>query len=167
MAIIPANEKVFMVSNGTNTTYGGSAALQAMNQWYTMQDISDSVGAVVLPYKVYTALLTQTGTNAPVATVLENTLGGDIIWSYSGTGSYLGTLAGAFTSQKTFFYVYGEATYNNGPNIYNQKIRDINIINNGLIGLNQTELTFTNGVFSSAGNTNSFSNIPIEIRVYN
>jgi len=163
MAIIPIDEKVFMVSNGTNTTYGGSAALQAMNQWYTMEDVTNTVR----PYKVYTALLTQTGTNAPVATVLENTLGGDIIWSYSGTGSYLGTLAGAFTSQKTFFYVYGEAAYNNGPNIYTQKIRDINIINDGLIGLNQTELIFTNGVFSSAGNTNSFSNIPIEIRVYN
>jgi hypothetical protein len=118
-------------------------------------------------YKVYTALLTQTGTNAPVATVLQNTLGDDIIWSYSGTGSYLGTLAGAFTSQKTFFYVYGEATYNNGPNIYTQKIRDINIINDGLIGLNQTQLIFTNGVFSSAGSTNTFFNIPIEIRVYN
>jgi hypothetical protein len=51
MAIIPSDEKVFMVSNGTNTTYGGSAALQAMNQWYTMQDIIDSVGSVTL-YKV-------------------------------------------------------------------------------------------------------------------
>ena len=27
------------------------------------------------PYKVYTALLTQSSTDAPVATVLENTLG--------------------------------------------------------------------------------------------
>lgn len=44
MAIIPVNEKVFMVSNNTNTTYGGSAALQAMNQWYTMQDVIDTVG---------------------------------------------------------------------------------------------------------------------------
>ena len=60
MAIIPGDEKVFMVSNGTNTTYGGSAALQAMNQWYTMEDISDSV-VVTAPYKVFTALLTQSG----------------------------------------------------------------------------------------------------------
>ena len=44
MAIIPADEKVFMVSNGTKTIYGGSAALQAMQQWYTMQDVADSVG---------------------------------------------------------------------------------------------------------------------------
>jgi hypothetical protein len=44
MAIIPADQKVFMVSNSTNTVYSGSAALKAMNEWYTMQDVSDSVG---------------------------------------------------------------------------------------------------------------------------
>jgi hypothetical protein len=44
MAIIPAAEKVFMVSNSTNTTYSGSAALKAMQQWYTMQDVIDTVG---------------------------------------------------------------------------------------------------------------------------
>ena len=43
MAIIPAEEKVFMVSNSTNTTYSGSAALKAMQQWYTMQDVVDTV----------------------------------------------------------------------------------------------------------------------------
>ena len=43
MAIIATNEKVFMVSNSTNTTYSGSAALKAMNQWYTMQDVIDTV----------------------------------------------------------------------------------------------------------------------------
>ena len=44
MAIIPAEEKVFMVSNSTNTIYSGSASLKAMQQWYTMQDVIDSVG---------------------------------------------------------------------------------------------------------------------------
>lgn len=53
------------------------------------------------PYKVYTALLSQSGTNAPVATVLENTLGGTVIWSYVSTGRYNGTLSDAFTSNKT------------------------------------------------------------------
>ena len=53
------------------------------------------------PYKVYTALLTQTGTDAPVAIVLENTLGGDVVWSYGEVGLYLGTLPGAFTLDKT------------------------------------------------------------------
>lgn len=47
--------------------------------------------------KVYVALLTQTGTDAPVATVLQNTLGGTVVWSRNGTGEYYGTLLGAFT----------------------------------------------------------------------
>jgi len=51
--------------------------------------------------KVYRALLTQTGTNAPVATVLENTLGGVPVWSYTNVGSYRLTLAGAFPTTKT------------------------------------------------------------------
>jgi hypothetical protein len=54
--------------------------------------------------KVYTALLTQTGTNAPVATVLENTIG-NIVWSYDSAGTYFGTLSGAFTANKTWFNV--------------------------------------------------------------
>ena len=44
MAIIQSDEKVFMVSNGTNTTYSGSTSLKAMQQWYTMQDVLDTVG---------------------------------------------------------------------------------------------------------------------------
>jgi len=51
--------------------------------------------------KTYRANLTQTSTNAPVATVLENTLG-DIVWSYDGVGAYTATLTGAFTANKTF-----------------------------------------------------------------
>lgn len=39
-------------------------------------------------YKVYTALLTQSGTDAPVATVLENTLGVNISYQYNSTGNY-------------------------------------------------------------------------------
>lgn len=55
------------------------------------------------PYKVYTALLTQASTAAPVATVLENTLSAAIVWARTGAGAYTGTLTGAFTSAKTAF----------------------------------------------------------------
>jgi hypothetical protein len=48
--------------------------------------------------KIYVAYLTQTGTNAPVATVIKNTLGGTVVWARSSTGSYTGTLAGAFVA---------------------------------------------------------------------
>ena len=54
------------------------------------------------PYKVYTALLTQSGTDAPVATVLENTLRGEVVWSYTGVGAYIGTLINAFPENKYF-----------------------------------------------------------------
>jgi hypothetical protein len=57
--------------------------------------------------KKYVALLTQTGTSAPTATVLENTLGGTLVWSYDGVGSYIGTLTGAFTSNKTAVLISG------------------------------------------------------------
>lgn len=52
--------------------------------------------------KVYRALLTQSGTDAPVATVLENSLGAPIVWAYTTAGRYTGTLADAFTVNKTF-----------------------------------------------------------------
>ena len=52
--------------------------------------------------KMYTALLTQSGTDAPVATVLQNTLGGTVEWGRTGEGVYKATLEGAFTENKTF-----------------------------------------------------------------
>jgi hypothetical protein len=68
-----------------------------------------SIGSIVnlvenggRPYKSYTALLTQSGTSAPVATVLENTVG-TITITRSGTGEYTITSSGLFTLNKTTF----------------------------------------------------------------
>lgn len=55
--------------------------------------------------KVYTALLTQTGTAAPVATVLENTLGGTPVWTRGGNGTFTITLSGAFPVDKTVTFL--------------------------------------------------------------
>lgn len=52
--------------------------------------------------KIYRALISQTGINAPVAIVLENTLGGTPVWTYGGIGFYELTLASAFPLNKTF-----------------------------------------------------------------
>lgn len=68
----------------------------------TTQDIAD-LGGGGSSYLKYVALLTQSGTDAPVATVLENTLGGTVVWSYDDVGFYVGTLAGAFSANKTWF----------------------------------------------------------------
>lgn len=53
-----------------------------------------------LPYKSYTALLTQSSTDAPTAIVLQNTLGGIPVLSRAQLGSYLITLSGAFPNNK-------------------------------------------------------------------
>jgi hypothetical protein len=50
--------------------------------------------------KVYKALLTQSGTDAPVATVLQNTLGGTLVWGYNNVGVYTATLSGTFIDEK-------------------------------------------------------------------
>jgi len=55
----------------------------------------------IKPYKIYISLLTQIGKNAPVAIVLENTLGGTVVWSRNTHGNYTGTLIGALTLNKT------------------------------------------------------------------
>jgi phage gp36-like protein len=46
--------------------------------------------------KIYIATLTQTSTNAPVATELVNSLGA-LVWTRTGSGVYVGTLASAFS----------------------------------------------------------------------
>ena len=63
--------------------------------------------------KVYKALLTQSGTDAPVATVLVNTLSGTPVWSYSGEGAYLLTLTGEFVTTKTIVTI-GQTNNNGG-----------------------------------------------------
>ena len=60
-----------------------------------------TVSGTASPYKVYTALLSQTDSSDPVAIVLANTLSGDIVWTRTTTGVYFGTLSGAFTNNLT------------------------------------------------------------------
>jgi hypothetical protein len=51
--------------------------------------------------KVYRATITQTGTAAPVATVLENSLGATPTWARTGVGTYTVNTSSLFTSGKT------------------------------------------------------------------
>jgi hypothetical protein len=58
-----------------------------------------AIAALPVQPKVYKATLTQTGTDAPVATKLVNTLSGTPVWSYVGVGEYLLTLASEFPDE--------------------------------------------------------------------
>jgi hypothetical protein len=112
--------------------------------------VKSQLDAVGRPYKVYTALLSQSGTNAPIATVLENTLGGTVVWSRNSNGVYFGTLSGAFTVDKTGIM----AT----PSFSNIIVSAIRSDNNSII-----IRTSTSGTLSDSGLTNVLT----EIRVYN
>lgn len=106
-------------------------------------------------YKVYTALLTQNGSNSPVATVLENTIG-NIVWTRVGPGDYLGTLANAFND--TTFFICSQ-TASTGSRIYFDG-------NFGLIfNQNQVSLCYRDSL--SFGIDNFGGPVSIEIRVYN
>ena len=110
--------------------------------------------ATLLPYKVYTALLTQTGTDAPVATVLENTLGGTVVWSYNDVGDYIATLSGAFISGKTFLIVTNANVASDGNTL-------------GLYWLTSDLLSLTTANELDALTNNIMVNeTSIEIRVY-
>lgn len=82
-------------------------------------DLTKSVKfGTIKPYKIYTFLATQTSTNAPTVTVLENTLGGTVVWTYDSAGVYVGTLAGAFTVNKTVIPQHGTSNNEAGADYY-------------------------------------------------
>jgi hypothetical protein len=78
---------------------GGSKFIQLPNSGGTIALTTD---IPFIGYKTYRALLNQTGSNAPVATVLENDFTGSIVWTRALSGAYVGTLTGQFLSNKTF-----------------------------------------------------------------
>lgn len=63
-------------------------------------------GTVGIQPKKYNALITQTATGDPTVALLENTLAaGAIVWTRTTTGSYVGTLSGAFPATKTLCFI--------------------------------------------------------------
>jgi hypothetical protein len=105
--------------------------------------------------KVYEALLTQTGTNAPVATVLKNTLGGTPTWGYSSAGRYTLTLLNTFTVGKTCIN-FGICNTVGNPKII--QLYDDEGITDDILEFEFKDL--------SGESKNEFSNILIEIKIY-
>lgn len=123
------------------------------NIWSAWKEVASKADVITSrPYKVYTATMTQTGTAAPEAVVLENTIG-DIVWSYN-LGRYNGTLPGAFPANKVAFFVTKIENYFDP--ITNVKIKKIND--------DTIEISTAN---ASNISTNGILNAVIEIRVYN
>lgn len=105
------------------------------------------------PYDVYTALLTQSGTSAPTATVLENTTGRTITWSRTGTGQYRGTISGSsLAANKVYIYLQQ-------PYAFPRKFSSIVLSGGSTILLDTTD-----GVSTLADS--HLTNTSLEIRIY-
>ena len=141
------NDRV-LVTNRNGTSFRG-----------LLSQLVTYIGSFLRPYKVYTALLSQTGTDAPTAVVLENTLGGVPVWTRYDEGKYRCTLSGTFTANKTFFS-YSKSS-SNYDLVADEGARNMAI---GWEGANSF-------IFSQASSSAVFldeiSQISIEIRVYN
>jgi hypothetical protein len=120
---------------------------------YTGHQYFDALRKAAPRYKSYVATIHQSGSSAPVATIIDNDIG-NIVWTRTGPGVYVATLSGAFTSGKFFI---------NCPSITPAAL--------GFIGVNPINphsfnlLTYdfagnqADGIISSLG-------VPLEVRVY-
>jgi hypothetical protein len=101
-----------LFGNGTGYAVTGGAATTAaivqcrgsangINTTNVTNSVFDPKNAFGVGKKTYKGILNQSGTAAPVVTVLENSLGGTVVWTRNSAGDYTGTLAAAFPITKT------------------------------------------------------------------
>ena len=112
----------------------------------TLSDVLELVPGSALGYKSYTALITQSSTNAPVATVLADNITGTMIWSRSSSGVYVVTASSAvFTANKTWMITGLQNSGTTMPVVRNS----------------DTQITIT-----TSANDDRITNSSFEIRVY-
>lgn len=116
-------------------------------QWLT------SLSAAI-PYKIYTALLSQSGTDDPDVIVLQNTLSGAIVWTRD-FGKYIGTLNGEFTLDKTFMLA---SFAQSGNDAITLRVAQIGVNDISLWGTNATNAIVDLDILDGPVN--------LEIRVY-
>ena len=102
----------------------------------------------VAGYKTYTALLTQAGTAAPVATILQNTTSETFTWTRQSAGNYTITASSAlFIANKTMVFLNAGHGYQSALPVYWERTSDTTI----------TLLSFSDGEIEEGS---------FEIRIY-
>ena len=87
------------------------------NSEYLMADGSVTTStSQALPYKVYTAIVSQTAGGIPTTMVLENTLGGELTWSKQQVGFFIIRSTGLFTLDKTVLLYSTGLNYEDSTN---------------------------------------------------
>lgn len=120
--------------------------------------------AGVLAYKVYTALLTQSGETAPTVIELENTLGVTPILSYNSQGTYQLSATGLFLANKTFVIIGSSFDDPSSFNSFVQANRISDDVINIFVGILISSVVGENITFQPEDNY--LNKTPIEIRVY-
>jgi hypothetical protein len=109
------------------------------------------IGERIAP-KIYTALISQSGTSDPTAAVLGTNEIGAIVWTRNSTGNYTGTLSSTFINNKTWAIVQ-KSDMSGGA------------VNAALSRASDNALTLI--VTDNAGSpTDGLTNLSIEVRLY-
>ena len=118
---------------------------------FTVGQIASFANSYSLGYTVYTAALTQAGTAAPVAAVLQNTTGGVFTWSRVNTGKYRVTVSGiTLPANKVVIFENATNDLNLGGKITSTTVIDVEQFSSGGGGYSDVMLPGTS----------------IEIRIY-
>jgi len=118
---------------------------------FTVGQIAAFANSYSLGYTVYTALLTQAGTAAPVATILQNTTGGTITWSRTSAGVYAAVISG------TTYPVNKTAVFLGNTNAHNTI---------SAIAATTTRVSFEQIRNADDTSVDTLSTVSIEIRIY-
>ena len=99
---------------------------------FNIGQIAAFANSYSLGYTVYTAALIQTGTAAPVATVLQNTTGGTFTWSRTSAGQYKATISGiTLPANKVVIFENATGDLNLGGKITSTTVIDIDQFSSG------------------------------------
>lgn len=135
----------------------------AKQEYFTIEEIGDAIGGGGLaPYKVFTGLLSQTGTANPTVTVLENTLGFNISFQRFGTGFYGASVASEELDRSKTFCLAGSYPVQSGS----ASDRDVRFF----AAFDNDESIVDTFYFINTNQGNAADVVdlaPIEIRVYN
>lgn len=181
---------ISMQGENWNATFGGSGAIDISDD-FGGYHITDGTGNVLVRatdkltlkgdnsveingdltvtgttngVKVYRALLTQSGTNAPVATVLENSLGGEVVWTRTGEGYYLANLENAFPSDHTF--VQGAVISHVDPSVATAWLNGVVDTDDDNIEFHTTRISYDGGFGSGEARDGLLQGNAVEILVY-
>jgi hypothetical protein len=97
-----------IIVNGGDITLGGTGRIQGID---TVSASTDAASKAYVDsqvgYSTYVARVTQSGTNAPVATVISNNTGLTFTWARLNTGSYTVSPSSSFVVNKTWIQMTG------------------------------------------------------------